>query len=193
MKTFLVSLKSWLILTVLTGALYPLLVTAIGQLVLPFQANGSLIRDAAGNATGSELLAQAWGPGWFQGRPSTVNYDSMSSGASNLSATSATLRDAWAARAQAWLERTGTEAPAEMLAASGGGFDPDMSIAAARAQVDAVLRERGVSSELRPLLLAMVDNNKHRAGLFGEGQELVNVQILNAVLAADGRFAIAGQ
>lgn len=194
MKSFLISLRAWVVLSLLTGALYPLFVTGLGQLIFPFQAGGSLIVED-GKPTGSRLLAQAWGTGWFLARPSAVNYDSMSSGASNLSATSATLHKVQAEREAAWIARVGaqTSIPEEMLAASGGGFDPDISLESAQAQAEAVLRERDLEPTLKADLLILISENAYAAGLFGEGRLLVNVQELNRALGADARFAFAGQ
>ncbi|WP_313518868.1 potassium-transporting ATPase subunit C, partial [Pseudomonas sp.] len=75
------------LLTLITGVAYPLAVTAVAQLAFPEQANGSLIRDAAGTVRGSRLLAQPFeGAEWFQPRPSAGAFATVASAASNLSA-----------------------------------------------------------------------------------------------------------
>uniref|UniRef100_UPI0028AF1B93 potassium-transporting ATPase subunit C n=1 Tax=Pseudomonas sp. TaxID=306 RepID=UPI0028AF1B93 len=92
-----------LVLTLLTGGLYPLLVTGLGQWLFPAQANGSLLRDDAGHVRGSVLIAQPLsGARWFQSRPSAGDYATLPSAASNLAPSNPALVQRVTAAAQRW-------------------------------------------------------------------------------------------
>lgn len=133
------------LLTLLTGGLYPLSVTALAQAFFPAQANGSLVRDTADELRGSALLAQpAAGDGWFQPRPSAGNYATVASAASNLAPSNPALAERVAASAAA-LGGT-APVPLELVTASGSGLDPHLSPAAARWQVPRIANARGVSA-----------------------------------------------
>src|ERR1035438_6444955 len=143
MKQLIIAIKVTLAFTVLTGVVYPLVVTGLAQLVFPHQANGSLIQAGA-KTIGSELIGQKFTrPEYFHGRPSAAGndgYDGLASGGSNLGPTSKPLID----RVQSDLKKFRAEnpsftgpVPADLLTASGSGLDPDLSPAAADAQVAA--------------------------------------------------------
>jgi K+-transporting ATPase ATPase C chain len=188
------SLVTWL----LCGIAYPLALTGLGQLLMPFQANGSLARNQDGTIIGSRLIGQFWdGPEWFHGRPSATTdrdpndptktvsapYNAASSGASNLGPTSKDFAERLAADREA-LERSqpelmGVALPADMLTASASGLDPDVSPANAALQVARVARERGApSAEIRSLLERQISGRSF--GVFGEPR--VNVLDLNLAL-----------
>lgn len=182
------ALRMMVVLTILTGLLYPGLVTGICQLVFPAQANGSLIvRD--GKVIGSVLIGQSFSkPEYFHPRPSAVNYDASSSGGSNLGPTNQSLVD----RVKGSLENFRREnpeytdpIPADLLTASGSGLDPHISPAAALAQAARIAKARGVAiSAIQALVRA---NTEGRAlGLLGEPR--VNVLQLN--LALDEQFPV---
>src|SRR5947199_7799689 len=137
--------RMMLVMTVLTGLIYPAVITGISQVLFPSQANGSLVtRD--GRAVGSALIGQNFTrPEYFQPRPSAAGngYDPLASGGSNLGATNQKLRD----RVQGSIEKFRKEnpeykgsIPADLLTASGSGLDPHLSPASAEAQAARVAK-----------------------------------------------------
>ncbi|MBN8609393.1 MAG: potassium-transporting ATPase subunit KdpC [Deltaproteobacteria bacterium] len=177
------------LLTVLTGVVYPLLVTGIAQLVFPEQANGSLVlRD--GEVVGSALIGQHFDdPAYVWGRPSatgTFAYDASASTGSNQGPLNPALREAVASRVAALREASpgSTEpVPVDLVTASGSGLDPHISPAAALHQVSRVARARGVEvSRVRAIVEANVE--QRTLGLLGAPR--VNVLFVN--LALDEAF-----
>ncbi|TAN25145.1 MAG: potassium-transporting ATPase subunit C [Actinomycetota bacterium] len=155
------------------GLLYPLAETAIGQLAFSHQANGSLTRY------GSTLVGQKWsGPKWFHGRPD--GYNPMSTGGTNLGPRSHTL-ETDVAKQVATLEKDGIAPTSGLVTTSGSGVDPDISPAAAYAQVDAVATARGLpTSQIRQLVTSHISGAQ-----FGFlGSPYVNVLLLNEALSA---------
>jgi potassium-transporting ATPase KdpC subunit len=178
------ALRASLVLWVLCGIVYPLLVTGLGQVLFPFQANGSLETSADGTILGSRLIGQEWsGPQWFHGRPSATTpmpYDAAASGGSNLGPTSRRLAERLASDRKvleaAQPELAGRALPADMLTASGSGLDPDISPADAVLQAPRVAAARGLPPKDVSALVAR--NTRGRAaGMFGEPR--VNVLQLN--------------
>jgi K+-transporting ATPase ATPase C chain len=164
--------------------------TGIGQVLFPNQANGSLVRDSAGNVIGSAILAQNFTqPQYFHPRPSAAGsdgYDATSSGASNLGPTSQKLIDSVTDRTTAYRQENGLAAdapvPVDAVTASASGLDPDISPANAMLQAGRVARARGLpEDQVRNLV------NQYTEGrtLFVLGEPRVNVLKLN--LALDGR------
>ena len=170
------------IFTIICGGLYPLVVTGLAQVFFPYQANGSLVRDSAGQVRGSRLLAQDFaGAEWFQARPSTIGYTAGASGASNLAITSKALAQAVAERRSAWMARFGQLAvPPDMLYASGSGLDPEISRESALAQLDAVAVARQLDDATRQRLRELVETLSTKV-LPGEAPR-VNVVELNLAL-----------
>jgi K+-transporting ATPase ATPase C chain len=173
------------LLTLLTGALYPALVTAAARLLFPAQAEGSVI-TVDGRAVGSSLIGQpTTSPRYFHGRPSAtarVPYDSTSSAARNLGPTNPALADAVAARIAALrAEDPGNAAPipVDLVTASGSGLDPHISPAAAEWQVARVACARGLD-ESRVRRLVAEHTEGRTFGLLGEPR--VNVLRLNLAL-----------
>lgn len=182
----LAGLRPALLLTLIFAALlgigYPLLVTGAGQLLFPFQANGSPVRDDAGRLRGSMLLGQNFaGARYFHGRPSAAGsgYDPLASGGSNLGPASRKLID----RVAADRKRLGAGAPADLLQASASGLDPDISPAAARFQVARVARARGLAPDAVARLVA-AHLQTPLLGIVGEPR--VNVLALNLALDRPG-------
>ena len=166
------------LLSLVTGLAYPLAITGAAQLVLPAQANGSLvIRD--GVVVGSALIGQTFeGDGYFHPRPSTVGYDAAGSGGTNLGATSAVLAADVIARI-AELEGAGAPVPADAATASGSGLDPHIAPAFAQLQVERVAAARGLDqAQLADLVARHI--RWPLLGIFGE--PMVNVLELNLAL-----------
>ena len=172
-----------LLLTVLTGVLYPLAVTGIAQLVFPAQANGSLV-ERDGVVVGSRLLGQQFTePGYFHPRPSAVDFDSADSGGSNLSPSNPALLQQLAERATAYRAENGlpadAEVPVDAVTASASGLDPHISVANAELQAGWVAEARGLSRE-QVLGLVAVHTTPRDVGFLGEPG--VNVLELNLAL-----------
>jgi K+-transporting ATPase ATPase C chain len=190
--------RASLVAFVLCGLLYPLALTGLGQLILPFQANGSLERGRDGAVVGSRLIGQQWnGPAWFHGRPSATTtgdpddpsktlpapYNAANSAGSNLGPTSRVLMERLTSDRIA-LEAAqpgfvGARLPADMLTTSASGLDPDISPANALLQADRVARARGVpAAQIHSLVEQHVTGRS--LGIFGEPR--VNVLALNLAL-----------
>lgn len=172
------ALAALLLMSLITGVLYPLTVTAVAQLAFADQANGTLVRDATGQVRGSALLAQSFdGPQWFQPRPSAADYATVASGASNLAPSNPALREQVRAQAAHWQGIADGLVPMELVASSGSGLDPHLTLAAARYQLPAVAAARGVSPDrLQRLLEAHL-----QAPLVGPA--VVNVLAVNLAMA----------
>ncbi len=183
---------------VLCGLLYPLLLTGLGQVILPFQANGSMERCADGVIVGSRLVGQQWnGPEWFHGRPSATTaadpsdpsktipapYNAANSAGSNLGPTSRALMDRLMADRRALEaaqpELAGRALPADMITTSASGLDPDISPSNAALQVARVAQARGVPAAQIEALVQQHATGRS-LGIFGEPQ--VNVLTLNLAL-----------
>jgi K+-transporting ATPase ATPase C chain len=181
------ALMALLIFTVLTGLLYPLVVTGIAQLVFPHQANGSLI-VVNGKTVGSSLIGQQFtDPKYFWGRLSATGpypYNAAASSGSNLGPTNPALLDEAKARIaalQAADPGNTQPIPVDLVTSSGSGLDPDISVAAALYQLPRVARLRGLSESA---LRTLVDKHTQGRTLGFLGEPRVNVLQLN--LALDG-------
>ncbi len=177
-------------LSAVTGIVYPLVVTGIAQVVFPYQANGSLIvKD--GKAVGSALIGQPFDdPKYFWGRPSATapfGYNAASSSASNLSPTNPDLVKAVQGRVEALraADPGNTAAvPVDLVTSSGSGLDPHISPAAALYQVARVAKARGLAPEVVRGLIEQHTQGRF-LGLLGEPG--VNVLTLNLALDSQGK------
>jgi K+-transporting ATPase ATPase C chain len=199
MKLFIQSILLTIIFTVLTGVLYPLVITGIAQVAFHDKANGSLI-ERDGKVVGSGLLAQQFtGDKYFWPRPSAGSYGTVPSGASNLGPTSQALQSNVTANVAAF--RTGNKlaadapVPADMVFTSASGLDPHISPEAARLQVGRVATARSMGADqVKALVEKFVESPQW--GIFGEAR--VNVLRLNLALddmdtkKAEGNGAVKG-
>ena len=185
LEQLLPAVRMTLVLTVLTGMLYPALVTGIAQAIFPKQANGSLIQ-VNGKVIGSELIGQKFSkPEYFQGRPSAAGdgYDAANSGALQF----------WPDKPEACGPHQGRcrknsakrtrispgPIPADLLTASASGLDPHLSPASAAAELPRVAKARGVSqAQVQELL----DRHTESRQLGFLGEPRVNVLKLNLAL-----------
>lgn len=189
-KLLLSAVRLFAVLTVITGVIYPLAITLIGQLVFPTQANGSLLVENE-VVIGSSLIGQGTTDSrYFWSRPSTVNYmlgssaEALgSSGASHLSPVSTILAETVTGREQAFREAHNladdVAVPLDMLFASGSGLDPHISPEAARLQIDRVANTRGLD---RQMVTDLVEAHIETPQLGILGQARVNVLALNMAL-----------
>lgn len=183
------ALSLLLVFTVLTGAIYPAVVTGLAQLLAAGPANGSLILSSDGKPLGSALIGQPFsGPQYFWGRPSASAphpYNAAASSGSNLGPTNPALTDAVKTRIQALRQADpGNPAPipGDLVTASASGLDPHISPAAAAYQIGRVARVRGMDlGRLRALVAECTESRQW--GILGEPR--VNVLRLN--LALDGK------
>jgi K+-transporting ATPase ATPase C chain len=176
---------SFLVLSVITGLLYPWVVTGLAQALFPGQANGSLI-FRNGQPVGSEWIGQSFAdPGHFWGRPSATGpmpYNGLASGGSNLGPTNPALIDAVRVRVQALRAADPGNVrpvPVDLVTASASGLDPQISPAAADYQIARVARVRGLkTAQVQALVTRFVEGRQF--GVLGEAR--VNVLKLNLAL-----------
>ena len=189
-KTLLIALRTTVVTLILTGIIYPYVVTGLAQILFPWRANGSLVTDERERVVGSELIGQGFTrPAYFQSRPSAAGadgYDATASSGSNLGPTSKKLQD----RVTQDLDRLKEEnpgapgpVPVELVTTSASGLDPHLSPQAALWQVPRVANARGVASERVKAVVEAVAEGRD-LGLLGEPR--INVLLLN--LALDRQF-----
>lgn len=184
-RQFRRALSMTIVLMVVTGLVYPGIVTSIAQAVFPGRANGSLVSHS-GVIVGSRLIGQQFSSPWyFHPRPSAAGngYDATASGGTNLGPTDAKLADTLIAHAVARaITSDGAvrgSIPSDMVTASASGLDPDISPANAALQVSRVARARGVDPVSVAALVESVRQNP-QYGILGEPR--VNVLELNLSL-----------
>jgi len=195
LRRYAAALRTLLVLTVVTGLLYPLLVTAVGAVALRGRADGSLI-SSGGQPVGSALIGQSFTdakgvalPRWFQTRPTAYPdspYDGAASAASNLGPDNADLLKTVQQRRAAVAAANGVppaDVPSDALTASGSGLEPYISPAYAALQVDRVARARNLPVD-RVRALVAANTAGRQLGFLGEPR--VNVVTLNAALAHTG-------
>ena len=185
-KHLVTSILALLLFTVITGLLYPFLVTAIAQIAFPGKANGSMLKRG-GKTVGSELIGQPFSdPKYFWARPSATSpfpYNAASSGGSNYGPLNPALLDEVQGRITELKKAdslTALPIPVDLVTSSSSGLDPDISIAAAAYQVPRVARLRGLSED-RVRALVEGATGGRTLGILGEP----HVNVLNLNLALD--------
>jgi K+-transporting ATPase ATPase C chain len=182
LRNFQTALVLLLVLTAITGVVYPLLITVAAQIFFPSQANGSLI-ERNGNTVGSELIGQPFNePRYFRGRPSATTafpYNASASSGSNQGPLNPALLEAVRQRVRDLkaVDSLNTQpVPVDLVTSSGSGLDPHISVMAALFQVTRVARARGLSED-RVRILVQQHAEGRQFGVLGEPR--VNVLLLN--------------
>jgi K+-transporting ATPase ATPase C chain len=189
-NVFGIAIRTTIVTIVLTGLVYPFVITGLAQILFPWRANGSLVTDEKGEVVGSELIAQGFAnPAYLQPRPSAAGekgYDAASSSGSNLGPTSKKLQD----RIKEDLKRLKEEnpdargpVPADLVTASGSGLDPHVSPQGALWQAPRIAKARGVAPDR---VKAVIDANVEGRTFGILGEPRVNVLLVN--LALDRQF-----
>ncbi len=204
MENFFTALRATFVTLVLTGLVYPLVVTAGAQALFPHQANGSIVTDDKGAEVGSELIGQRFAmPEYLWSRPSANSYDGANSGGTNLGPTSKKLRDGLpddpatkdvdesftgvVQLAQDYASANelspGTSVPVDAVTRSASGLDPDVSPENARLQINRIAKARRVDAAR---VAAVIETNTEGRELGFLGEPHVNVLAVN--LALDRKF-----
>jgi K+-transporting ATPase ATPase C chain len=177
------AIPMFVILSLITGAVYPALVTGLAQLLFPDQAEGSLIVDQSGKHIGSKLIGQPFSdPNYFWGRPSATGpfpYNAGASGGSNLGPTNPALPDAVKIRIEALKAAdpgNNAPVPVDLITASGSGLDPHISPAAAEYQINRIVKARNIDPEKLRVLVTK-HTEPRQWGFLGEPR--VHVLTLN--------------
>jgi K+-transporting ATPase ATPase C chain len=181
------AIVSTVLFTALLGVGYPLAITGVAQALMPFQADGSLLKDKAGRVVGSALIAQPFSrPEYLHPRPSAAGkgYDTTSSGGSNYGPLNPDLAKRVAGDADALRKENGGRViPADAVTTSGSGLDPEISPENAHMQAARVARARGID----PATVAtLIDQATEQPVLGFIGQPRVNVLKIN--MALDARY-----
>jgi potassium-transporting ATPase KdpC subunit len=185
-KEFGTAIRSTLVIWLLVAVIYPVFILIFGQVILPFQANGSILRNSQSIAIGSASIGQPFtSDRYFSSRPSTINYSTDKtaaptgvSGASNLAPSNPDLPK----RTKAEIDRlklAGIPATNDLVYTSGSGLDPHLSLAAARNQIARVAKARNLAPNKVEIVMAQSIDDRF-LGIFGEPG--VNVLKLNLAL-----------
>jgi K+-transporting ATPase ATPase C chain len=185
-KQIIITLKYFLIITILTGILYPLFISAISIIAFPAKASGSLI-EKDGKVIGSELIGQKFESNkYFWPRPSAVDYNPMPSGGSNSGPTSAALKKFYDDKQNIFKARNYIKdisiVPNEMFFASASGVDPHISPASALLQVERIVKARNFNKTKKEIIVGLIDSLTEKPQFGFMGNEVVNVLLLNIAL-----------
>ena len=185
-KQTIIAIKFLLVMTLLTGVIYPFFMTGVAQLIFPAKANGSLITKD-GRIEGSELIGQKFDSTiYFWSRPSAIDYNPVPSGASNLGPTSEKLKKQVEERRRLFATSNSiadtSVIPKEMLFASASGLDPHISPEAALLQVKRVAMARNLSDTQIQQVLQLIKNKTLGLQFFRFGDPRINVFELNLAL-----------
>ncbi len=183
------AIVSTIFFTLLLGVVYPLAITGVSKVAFPFQAEGSLLKDASGKVIGSALIGQGFAkPQYLHPRPSAAGsgYDASASSGSNYGPLHPDLIKRVKGDADALRASGLREIPADAVTTSGSGLDPDISPAYALLQADRIAKERGASTDqVRKLIAAHTEGQW--LGFIGQA----HVNVLKTNLALDAAFAKA--
>jgi potassium-transporting ATPase KdpC subunit len=184
-KQTIIALKFLLVMTILTGIIYPVVMTGVAQLSFPSKANGSLI-TIDGKIIGSELIGQKFDSSkYFWSRPSAVAYNPVPSGASNYGPTSDTLKKQVMIRRLIFAKRNSTDqstVPKEMIFASASGLDPHISPEGAIMQVERISKVRNFNNDQKQRLLQGIKSMTEMPQFLFLGEKRINVLKLNLEL-----------
>ncbi|WP_379127462.1 potassium-transporting ATPase subunit KdpC [Paenibacillus sp. sgz500958] len=177
-------LRLGVIFIVLCGIVYPLASTALAQVLMPSQANGSLLKNSEGQVIGSELIGQNFtNPALFQGRVSSIEYKAEASGSNNYGPSNPDMLQRTKDSIEQWKQNNPEvpirELPIDLITNSGSGLDPHISPAAALVQIPRISSLTGIPVEALNTLVKEHTEGRD-LGLFGE--ERVNVLKLNSAL-----------
>jgi K+-transporting ATPase ATPase C chain len=177
------SVKVLLLFTVILGVIYPLAITAIGQIILPFKSNGSLLK-LDNKVIGSELIAQKFeNDKYFQSRPSVTDFTSMPSGGSNLAIASLDYKAKSDSMNSSFNEKNllskESPVPSEMMSYSASGVDPHISKMAALLQVNRISKARNFDETKRNRIINIIDSFTEKPQFGILGVERINVLMIN--------------
>ena len=180
-----IALRASLVFIVLCGILYPLVTTGAAQLLMPDQANGSLIKDSEGKVVGSELIGQNFtDPKYFQGRVSSIEYNGAGSGSNNYAPSNPDLMERTKASIEAWKQNNPdvpiSELPIDLITNSGSGLDPHITPKSADVQIPRISKLTEIPEEELGKLVDQHTDSRD-LGIFGEPR--VNVLKLNLALS----------
>lgn len=186
MKTVSLSIRILLILSIITGVIYPFVMTQTASALFKSQANGSLTyRD--NKPIGSLLIGQNFTePGYFHPRPSAVNYQTIPSGASNLGPTSDKLKNIILSRRIELLtdnkSLSYSTIPNDLVTSSGSGLDPHISVNAAKIQIPRIIKSRNWPSSKEKVINQLIERYSSSQALLNGSEPYVNVLSLNLEL-----------
>lgn len=186
-KEGLIGFRLFLCMLLLTGVLYTQAVTSIANIFFPFEANGSILYKDD-KAIGSKLIGKSFlDDRYFHSRPSAVNYQTLASGASNLSPSSKELQRLIAERKFNLISAHGESQtiPFDLLTASASGLDPHISPQSALYQANRVIKARGLTEKDRDKLLKIIKEHIETRDWKVLGEERINVLALNLALDKD--------
>ncbi|MFD2617954.1 potassium-transporting ATPase subunit KdpC [Terrilactibacillus laevilacticus] len=177
--------RTSLLLMIVCGLVYPLVVTGIANLTMPYQSQGSLIYNDKNEVIGSELIGQPFtSPGYFHSRVSSINYDASASGSNNYAPSNKDMIARTKKSIDEWQKRNPGQSldqlPSDLITNSGSGLDPDITPKAALAQLPRIKSTTGLPEDQLKHLIQKHTQRKE-LGLFGEDR--VNVLQLNLELA----------
>jgi potassium-transporting ATPase KdpC subunit len=186
MKIIIISIKFLLLMTLITGIVYPIFIFGIAKISFPGKSSGSFI-ERNGNIIGSELIAQKFDSSkYFQSRPSAIDFQPMPSGASNFGPTSQKLKEISDSLRKAFIKRNllpeNIKVPPDVIFSSGSGIDPHISPENAYLQIDRISVNRGFDSDKKKRLKTLIDRliEYPQFGILGESR--INVLLLNLML-----------